>query len=101
MGVAGLRRRGLEFGTSGLHQPFGVLIREGPILGRPNVHWLDAGETATLRYACFALPASEGTAGVQNIALSDGEMAVKPIRQPGADTPTPTLRVPLAAKLFG
>ena len=72
--------RGLEFGTGGLHQPFGVLIKEGPILGRPNVHWLDAGETRTLRYGCFLLPAEDGTAGVSHLALSSSELIVKPIR---------------------
>ncbi len=72
--------RGLEFGTGGLHQPFEVLIKEGPILGRPNVHWLDAGETRTLRYGCFLLPAADGTAGVSHLALSSSELVVKPIR---------------------
>ena len=56
---------------------------------------------STTQHVSFALPAGEGTAGVQSIALSDGEMAAKPVREPGADSPTPTLRVPLAAKLFG
>lgn len=76
---------GLEFGTTGLHQPFHVLIKEGPILDRPNVHWLDAGETRTLRYGCFLLPAADGTAGVSNIALSGSELAVKPIRAANAN----------------
>lgn len=84
---------GLEFGTTGLHQPFSVLIKEGPILGRPNVHWLDAGETRTLRYGCFLLPAADGTAGVSNIALSGSELVVQPIQAAnasGARPPTHT-----------
>ena len=72
--------RGLEFGTTGLHQPFEVLIKEKNILDRPSVHWLDAGETRTLRYGCFLLPAEDGVAGVSNVALSASELAVKPIR---------------------
>lgn len=86
--------RGLEFGTGGLHQPFEVLIKEGPILGRPNVHWLDAGKTRTFRYGCFLLPAADGTVGVSNVALSSSELVVKPIQAAnasGALDPTRTL----------
>ena len=67
-------------------------------MGRPNVHWLDAGETATLKYGCFLLDAAEGVTGVHNVAVSDSEIAVKPIRDPEApgDADTPAMRVVLS-----
>ena len=45
--------RGLEFGTTGLHQPFPILVAKGRIFGRPIYEYLDAGETRTKTYACF------------------------------------------------
>ena len=44
-----IKARGLEFGTTGLHQPFGVLVKEGSILGRPLLHWLDAVSSCQTR----------------------------------------------------
>ncbi|MFN9754286.1 MAG: hypothetical protein ACK55L_02675 [bacterium] len=51
--------RGLEFGSTGLHQPYPELIRRGKMLGRPLVAFLDAGQTVERSYSLFlrALPA--------------------------------------------
>src|SRR5207244_2004554 len=45
--------RGLEFGTTGLHQPFPILVAKGRIFGRPIYEYLDANHTITKTYACF------------------------------------------------
>ena len=42
--------RGLEFGSSGLHQPFEVLAAVGPVMGRPVVHWLEPRASCTRQY---------------------------------------------------
>jgi hypothetical protein len=45
--------RGLEFGTTGLHQPFPILVKKGRIFDRPLFAFLDAGQTESRSYACF------------------------------------------------
>src|SRR6185436_2281876 len=40
-----LAARGLEFGTTGYHQPFPILVRQSLILDRPLYEPLDADET--------------------------------------------------------
>ena len=45
--------RGLEFGTTGLHQPFPILVAKVGIFGRALYEYLDAGETRSKSFACF------------------------------------------------
>jgi hypothetical protein len=56
--------RGLEFGTTGLHQPFPTLVKKGSIFGRPLLDYLDAGESKTRSYVAFLAEAPEDFAGV-------------------------------------
>jgi hypothetical protein len=60
--------RGLEFGTTGLHQPFPVLVKKGRIFDRPLLDFLDAGETHTRRYTAFLGQLPAGSTGVQKVA---------------------------------
>ena len=62
--------RGLEFGTTGLHQPYGVLTRKGTIFGRPLFEHLDAGETRTKSYAVFLLKVPDNFAGVGGLEVN-------------------------------
>jgi hypothetical protein len=55
---------GLEFGTTGLHQPFPALVRKGRIFGRPLLDYLDAGESRTRGYIAFQATAPADFAGV-------------------------------------
>lgn len=64
--------RGLEFGTTGLHQPFGVLLEKGMIFGRKLVSYLDAGETTTRSYVAFLAPVPANWQGVQSVTHKDG-----------------------------
>ena len=66
--------RGLEFGTSGLHQPFPILVEKGRIFGRKFFEHIDAGETQTRSYACFLLEIPEGYQGVARISYQNGEL---------------------------
>ena len=52
--------RGLEFGTTGLHQPLPILTKKGSIFGRSLFAFIDATETQTRRYQVFLakLPAT-------------------------------------------
>lgn len=53
--------RGLEFGTTGLHQPYPELIRRGRILDRPLFSYLDAGESVERSYTVFLSRLPAGT----------------------------------------
>ena len=59
--------RGLEFGTTGLHQPFPVLAKKGTIFGRPLVAYLDAGETQSRGYVAFLAEIPKDYKGVEGL----------------------------------
>lgn len=61
--------RGLEFGTTGLHQPYPVLVRKGRIFGRSLFEHLDTGETAAKSYAAFLFKIPSDFAGVASIQI--------------------------------
>ncbi|HYO82273.1 MAG TPA: hypothetical protein VES20_12790 [Bryobacteraceae bacterium] len=66
--------RGLEFGTTGLHQPFPVLVSKGRIFDRSLYAYLDAGETAARAYAGFLFRVPANYQGVANISYVNGQL---------------------------
>ncbi len=68
--------RGLEFGTTGYHQPFGVLLRQHRILDRQLYGYLDAGETHERSYLAFLAPLPENFAGVGTVEHRDGYLRI-------------------------
>jgi hypothetical protein len=68
--------RGLEFGTTGLHQPFPILVKKGRIFERPLYTYLDAGETATRSYVCFLFRIPKDYQGVQKVTYAGGRLRV-------------------------
>jgi hypothetical protein len=81
--------RGLEFGTTGLHQPFKILTAKPYIFGKPTFAYLDAGESATRRYTAFLAKVPRDFAGVQSVAHRDGRIT---IRERGGNGREVTLR---------
>ena len=69
--------RGLEFGTSGLHQPFPILVEKGRIFGRQIFAHIDAGQTVTRSYACFLLEIPADYQGVERIIHADGRLVLR------------------------
>lgn len=69
--------RGLEFGTTGLHQPYPVLARKGTIFGRPLFAFADAGEAHTRAYTVFLVQAKPGMAGVAAVEARGAGFTVK------------------------
>ncbi len=69
--------RGLEFGTTGLHQPFGVLLQKGRIFGRPFVGWIEPGETHTRSYAAFLARIPSGYRGVERVVYDGTKIVIK------------------------
>ena len=69
--------RGLEFGTTGLHQPFPVLTRKKTIFGRPLYQHLDAGETISKAYLVFILEIPRDFGGVQDLGLGQDRITIR------------------------
>src|ERR1700745_1526543 len=69
--------RGLEFGTTGLHQPFPVLIGKPRIFDRSTFTYLDAGASATRSYAAFLIKVPQDFAGVARLLYRDGKIVVQ------------------------
>ncbi|MBL8294796.1 MAG: hypothetical protein JNN08_23325 [Bryobacterales bacterium] len=69
--------RGLEFGTTGLHQPYPILARKGTIFGRPLFAFADAGESHTRSYTMFLVEAKPGLAGVSAVEARGKTFVVK------------------------
>ncbi|MFN7924580.1 MAG: hypothetical protein U0Q16_31045 [Bryobacteraceae bacterium] len=65
--------RGLEFGTTGLHQPYPILIRKGRIFGRPIFAFLDGAETQTREYQVFLLKVPSGHQGMASMKAAGGD----------------------------
>ena len=68
--------RGLEFGTTGLHQPFPVLAEKGRIFGRRLFRYLDADASETRRYLAFLLEIPEDFSGVATVERQGGTLRV-------------------------
>lgn len=76
--------RGLEFGTTGLHQPYPVLVAKGQIFGRPLYGYLDAGETVSKSYACFLFTIPKDYKGVARLTY-DGKSLTLHEREAGPE----------------
>ena len=69
--------RGLEFGTTGLHQPFAILIRQGRIFGRPLFEYLDAGEAVAKSYGCFLCRIPSDYTGVGSLKVDRDHLTLR------------------------
>ena len=68
--------RGLEFGTTGLHQPPPVLLKKGRIFGRRLFEFLDTAETQTRRYQVFMARMPATASGIQQVRREGSEWIV-------------------------
>jgi hypothetical protein len=64
--------RGLEFGTTGLHQPEARLVAKGKIFGHMLYAYIDAGETVTRSYAAFLFKIPSNYHGVERVTYQAG-----------------------------
>jgi hypothetical protein len=72
----GIAARGLEFGTTGYHQTYPVLVQTGRILDRPLYAFLDAGETVQKSYAVFLLAVPRDFRGAARVAVEKERIVV-------------------------
>jgi len=68
--------RGLEFGTTGLHQPEAILVAKGKIFGRMLYAYIDAGQTVTRSYAAFLFRIPSDYHGVERITYQAGRLTL-------------------------
>lgn len=68
--------RGLEFGTTGLHQPFPVLVKQGAIFKTPIYAHIDAGESVTRTYVAFLVRVPTDHAGVAGISVRGADLVL-------------------------
>ena len=66
-----VKSRGLEFGTTGLHQPYSTLVAQGKIFERPLYTFIDAGQSTTREYMVFVTELPADYAGVQRLLVDD------------------------------
>lgn len=69
-----IKYRGLEFGTTGVHQPYNKIISNGKlrIFDEPVVEYLDAGETVRKDYLSFLVKPERDIAEITG-AVIDGD----------------------------
>ena len=66
--------RGLEFGTTGYHQPYDKLVRQGLILDRPLYEYIDAGRTVKKSYVGFLASIPNDYEGVASVKSGGGRL---------------------------
>ncbi len=69
--------RGLEFGTTGLHQPGPVLVEKGKIFDQKIFRFIDADETQVFSYANFLMEIPKNFAGVAAIDYTGDTLVVR------------------------
>lgn len=69
--------RGMEFGTTGLHQPFAVLVSKGRIFGRPLFAHIDTGQRVAKSYVMFLLKIPADFTGVSDVSYAGSEIVIR------------------------
>ena len=73
--------RGLEFGTTGLHQPFPELVKTNRIFARALYEYLDAQQTISKSYSVFLARTPSDYEGVSTISYTGGKLTLNERRQ--------------------
>ena len=68
---------GMEFGTTGLHEPFPVVAKKGKIFDRNIYAFIDANEVITKSFTAFLAKIPADYKGVANIEISDSLFKIK------------------------
>lgn len=68
---------GMEFGTTGLHEPFTVVARKGKIFDRNIYEFIDADEVIHKSFTAFLARIPEDYNGVEKIEISNSVISIK------------------------
>jgi hypothetical protein len=69
--------RGLEFGTTGLHQPPPILVAKGRLLDRPLIAYVDASASVTRSYVAFLLQIPSDFRGAGKVTYEGGALTLR------------------------
>jgi len=76
---------GMEFGTTGLHEPFPVLAKKGKIFDRNIYDFIDAGEILTKSYTVFLARIPSDYQGVDKIEVTDSSLILQEQKSPSGN----------------
>lgn len=68
---------GIEFGTTGLHEPFPVIAKKGKIFGRNIYDFIDASEERDKSFIAFLATIPSDYQGVKEITCNNSELIIK------------------------
>lgn len=68
---------GMEFGTTGLHEPFPVVAQKGKIFDRNIYAFIDANEVISKSFTAFLAEIPLDYKGVKEIVVSDSLLSIK------------------------
>ena len=68
---------GMEFGTTGLHEPFPVVAKKGKIFGQNIYAFIDADEVISKSFTAFLAEIPEDYNGVEKIEVKDSQFVIK------------------------
>ncbi len=68
---------GIEFGTTGLHEPFPVVAKKGKIFDRNLFDFIDANETISKSFIAFLAKIPDDYKGVDKIEISESFFTVQ------------------------
>lgn len=68
---------GMEFGTTGLHEPFPVLAKKGKIFDRNIYDFIDANEVITKSFIGFLSKIPGDYKGIDRIEINNSLMVIK------------------------
>jgi len=68
---------GMEFGTTGLHEPFPVVAKKGKIFDRNIYAFIDANEVISKSFTAFLAKIPEDYKGVEKIEISNSLFIIK------------------------
>lgn len=68
---------GMEFGTTGLHEPFPVVAKKGKIFDRNIYAFIDANEVISKSFTAFLAKIPEDYKGVEKIEISNSLIIIK------------------------
>lgn len=72
---------GMEFGTTGLHEPFPIVARKGKIFDRNIYDYIDAGEVITKSFTAFLAKVPGDYKGVEEVIIDESTFTIKEAKE--------------------
>jgi hypothetical protein len=76
---------GMEFGTTGFHEPFPVIAKKGKIFDRNIYAFIDANEVISKSFTAFLAKIPKDYKGVEKIEINNSSFTIKEKTSPSRD----------------